>query len=507
MLLRTARAAPRLLRTAHRHKASSVAVAAVRQRDDKDRRAASSVAALQPRDDEAQKTIAKVVSRYARTQEQLVPWFLEQMPRSYFALVPESSQLAHLQAAAGLFDPARGFDVLDEVRAASLDDGTVTYLTSGNAPGTLARQVRTLAGQGELTGLKVFTSRDETLCLNVFNFDTAAPDSCFEAEEALAPHLEFARAKGGEGFWSEAAVREHADRCSAAYQLGTRPAHWARQRELFERVAGTESVAARVDASNGSAWLTVVAPNTLPASFLHKVLRLVAAHSLDVKLAQMDTVEDCLILRVLVTGSANWTDVAAVAERLKWLGETALVPLFAKGAPTARDATLLEVRYALETLAQRTLATSRDKVATVMRKHGDLADAAAKLLLKRPVGRGDGGDVTELLASVDAVTDESDKEVMAEVVRHATTCLQTNVGRADRQALALVLDPSTLADGAEPPARVVFVAGRRFDAFHVSMRPVARGGVRLVTPKTPEALAHAASRHYDECRDLAQAQQ
>ena len=91
-------------------------------------------------------------------------------------------------------------------------------------------------------------------------------------------------------------------------------------------------------------------------------------------------------------------------------------------------------------------------------------------------------------------------------MRHATTCLQTNVGRADRQALALVLDPSTLADGAEPPARVVFVAGRRFDAFHVSMRPVARGGVRLVTPKTPEALAHAA-RHYDECRDLAQAQQ
>ena len=306
MLLRTARAAPRLLRTAHRHKASSVA--ALHDDDDATTRA----------------TIAKVVSRYARTQEQLVPWFLEQMPRSYFALVPESSQLAHLQAAAGLFDPARGFDVLDEVRAASADDGTVTYLTSGNAPGTLARQVRTLAGQGELTGLKVFTSRDETLCLNVFHFDTAAPDSCFEAEDALTPHLEFARAKGGEGFWSEAAVRDFADKCSAAYQLGTRPAHWARQRELFERVAGSDSVAARVDASNGSAWLTVVAPNTLPASFLHKVLRLVAAHSLDVKLAQMDTVEDCLILRVLVTGSANWTDVAAVAERLKWLGETSL---------------------------------------------------------------------------------------------------------------------------------------------------------------------------------------
>ena len=105
MLLRTARAAPRLLRQAHRQKAPSVTALL---RNDKDRRAASSVAALDD-DDEAQKTIDKVVSRYARTQEQLVPWFLEQMPRSYFALVPESSQLAHLQAAAGLFDPARGF--------------------------------------------------------------------------------------------------------------------------------------------------------------------------------------------------------------------------------------------------------------------------------------------------------------------------------------------------------------------------------------------------------------
>ena len=101
-------------------------------------------------------------------------------------------------------------------------------------------------------------------------------------------------------------MRAHADKCSLDYQLGTRPAHWARQRELFERVAGSIPWRRASTRATASAWLTVVAPNTLPASFLHKVLRLVAAHSLDVKLAEMDTVEDCLILRVLVTGSANW---------------------------------------------------------------------------------------------------------------------------------------------------------------------------------------------------------
>lgn len=492
MLLRTIRAAPRLLRTAHRHKAS--AVAALHQRDD--------AATTRAHDDDAaaRATIAKVVSRYARTQEQLVPWFLAQMPRSYFALVPEASQHAHLQAAAGLFDPARGFDVLDEMRAASSDDGTVTYLTSGNAPGALAQQVRTLAGQGELTGLKVFTSRDETLCLNVFTFNTKPEPG--DAEDALRQHLAYAKAKGGAGFWSEVSVRAYAEKCSAAYILGTRPARWARQRSLFERVAGTESVKARVDAFNGSAWLTLAAPNTLPASFLHKVLRLVAAHSLDVKRAHMDTVDDCLILRVLLDGTPrDWEDVAQVAERLKWLGESSLKPLFAAGAPTARDVTRLEVRYALETLAHRTLggAFPRDRLASVVKRHGDLADSAAKLLL------GD-GDVQDLLASVEEIADGDEKAILAEVVRHAATCLQTNVGRADRQALALVLDPGTLSED-NIPARVVFVAGRRFDAFHVSMRPVARGGVRLVTPKTPEAFAHASTRHYDECRDLAQAQQ
>lgn len=500
MLLRTIRAAPRLLRTSHRHKAS--AVAALHHRGD-DAATHATIAKVHDDDDDAaaRATIAKVVSCYARTQEQLVPWFLAQMPRSYFTLVPEASQHAHLQAAAGLFDPARGFDVLDEVRAASSDDGTVTYLTSGNAPGALAQQVRTLAGQGELTGLKVFTSRDETLCLNVFTFNTKPEPG--DAEDALRQHLAYAKAKGGAGFWSEVFVRAYAEKCSAAYILGTRPARWARQRSLFERVAGTESVKARVDAFNGSAWLTLAAPNTLPASFLHKVLRLVAAHSLDVKRAHMDTVDDCLILRVLLDGTPrDWEDVAQVAERLKWLGESSLKPLFAAGAPTAQDATRLEVRYALETLAHRTLggAFPRDRIANVLKRHGDLADAAAKLLL------GD-GDVQDLLASVEAVADGDEKAILTEVVRHAATCLQTNVGRADRQALALVIDPNTLSDDHKAPARVVFVAGRRFDAFHVSMRPVARGGVRLVTPKTPEALAHASTRHYDECRDLAQAQQ
>ncbi|KAH8092387.1 glutamate/leucine/phenylalanine/valine dehydrogenase [Aureococcus anophagefferens] len=57
------------------------------------------------------------------------------------------------------------------------------------------------------------------------------------------------------------------------------------------------------------------------------------------------------------------------------------------------------------------------------------------------------------------------------------------------------------------PFGVIFVHGRRFDGFHVRFRPIARGGARLVTPRSAEAFAHESSRHYDECFNLAHAQQ
>ncbi len=59
----------------------------------------------------------------------------------------------------------------------------------------------------------------------------------------------------------------------------------------------------------------------------------------------------------------------------------------------------------------------------------------------------------------------------------------------------------------ELPYGVIFVHGRRFNGFHVRFRDIARGGLRLVTPHTPEQLALESARQYDECYGLAFAQQ
>jgi len=80
----------------------------------------------------------------------------------------------------------------------------------------------------------------------------------------------------------------------------------------------------------------------------------------------------------------------------------------------------------------------------------------------------------------------------------------------NRYALGLRLDPEVMEESEshrELPYGVIFVHGRRFNGFHVRFRDIARGGLRLVTPHTPEQLALESARQYDECYGLAFAQQ
>lgn len=81
----------------------------------------------------------------------------------------------------------------------------------------------------------------------------------------------------------------------------------------------------------------------------------------------------------------------------------------------------------------------------------------------------------------------------------------------NRYSLGLRLDPKIMAvegeEAKETPYGVIFAHGRRFDGYHVRFRDIARGGVRLVTPPSPEQFALESAHHYDEVYALGYAQQ
>lgn len=81
----------------------------------------------------------------------------------------------------------------------------------------------------------------------------------------------------------------------------------------------------------------------------------------------------------------------------------------------------------------------------------------------------------------------------------------------NRYALGLRLDPRIMSSEDEAPREtpygVIFVHGRRFDGYHTRFRDIARGGMRLVTPASPEQYALESAHQYEECYGLAFAQQ
>lgn len=109
------------------------------------------------------------------------------------------------------------------------------------------------------------------------------------------------------------------------------------------------------------------------------------------------------------------------------------------------------------------------------------------------------------------VEDTIAKELLLKMIDVVGHTLRTNVYLENRYGLGLRLDPKVMQNEKdsheEDPYGVIFCHGRRFNAFHVRFKDIARGGMRLVTPSSPEQFSLESARQYDECYSLAFAQQ
>ncbi len=119
------------------------------------------------------------------------------------------------------------------------------------------------------------------------------------------------------------------------------------------------------------------------------------------------------------------------------------------------------------------------------------------------------GDLISKISS--DVEDTVAKDLLLKMVDIVSHTLKTNIYLENRYALGLRLDPKVIhaneEDSGNLPYGIIFCHGRRFNAFHVRFKDVARGGMRLVTPPNQEAHALESARLYDECYGLAFAQQ
>lgn len=107
------------------------------------------------------------------------------------------------------------------------------------------------------------------------------------------------------------------------------------------------------------------------------------------------------------------------------------------------------------------------------------------------------------------VQDEIERTTLREAFNFLQNILKTNYFLVSKGALSFRVDPKVLnkAHYPETPYGIFYMFGRDFRAFQVRYRDIARGGVRVVMPRTSADYDNALAGLFDEVNGLASAQQ
>ena len=512
--------------------------------------------------------IYELCSQQTQTIEKVVPWFLSNMPQSYFRQVPESFRLDHIKAIAAVQDA--NMDMYLNLKSHTHDGREIlTFIRPGTKPGTLLSMVEELPphtyNRENLTRLHVFSALDDSLSLNMFVFGNKKPKVDGTPGSSLTPDyprgpsirdelLEYGK-KVQAGKVADIAshplfepkpLKEFLDRCGDNYlhAVSNFPERFFRQRLMFDRVSGTEGSDVHIESTHhieeeapGTYWIDVAVANSLPQTALENTLKLLYLHKFDVQRARLDVIPDdndsnVTMIRMLVTilpEALMTKDRAKIFElltqelkRSKWLDPTTMDLVFHKypGLGVQRG----EIITAMTSLMHPVLAKenalvySKGNILEMVTQHRyiDHASKIADLFLERfnptkPLSDVDMKTrIEELTRIIDSdVEDTIASGLLKKMMDIVTHTKKTNIYMENRFALSLRLDPKIMGEPVhgEMPYGIFFVHGRRFNGYHVRFRDISRGGMRLVTPATSEQYALESARQYDECYGLAFAQQ
>ena len=121
-------------------------------------------------DVDVERILEELTSRLGVAARQLVPWFLEQMPASYFEDIDATSRLEHMGAILAL----RAVGQEPRLRIRSADGRRITYVLPEDTPGALTALMRDFS-DGAIRAAKLHSARDKRLIIDTFDIGPSAP--------------------------------------------------------------------------------------------------------------------------------------------------------------------------------------------------------------------------------------------------------------------------------------------------------------------------------------------
>lgn len=475
--------------------------------------------------------IEKVTNSLRVTAEEIVPWFLEQMPLMYFQDTDEETQLAHLRAI--IAEKASGRPIELTLRT---DDGSEwTFMRPRDYPGVLAELMEELPWDQTLRAAKIHTAGDGNLVLDTFEFGEPVPFSDQHPQYEAKVEETIAYADEHLPEWTPEQISDYFASCSEDYALTITPLRMAKHWQLVQRLTGTDgtTVALERESDPTLSRIIVAVSNSTRRSMLQRLATRLSKSRINIHRAYLDSVDDgengwITLVGCVVQGpdggpidveSHLWKEVRADLLRLKWL-DPRTVKL---GYDVAElDLTSAEIVTAILDLIYQFLvkknpyAFNPTRLDALARDNIEITISIAELFRNRfnpdnPLS--DDAYAAQRDALLEIISNTVDLEdartMFVKMIDAVDAVRLTNLFIEDRYALAMRIDPSLLTtdERQEYPFGVFFIHGRDFNGFHIRFRDIARGGVRAIHPQGVEQYAREHERLYDEAYNLAFAQQ
>ncbi|MAB83902.1 MAG: hypothetical protein CMJ24_10790 [Phycisphaerae bacterium] len=476
--------------------------------------------------------IDQVTGSLRATTEDVVPWFIDQMPLMYFQDTNPEDQLVHLRAIIA----ARASGRPIELTLRSEDGSEWTSMRPLDYPGVLAELVSELPEDQPLRAAKIHTANDGSLVIDTFEFgETPAFDSQVASQqEQLNSTVEYAATHLPE--WDAEEVRDYFHRCSGDYVMTLTPLRMCSHWRLFQEVTGTDGTAVAIEKETADVNLSrivVAVSNASRRSMLERIARLLSRASINIHRAYLDTVDDgdngsiSILGFVVQTESGHaidpegelWQQVRRDLMRIKWVDASAID--LDRRHPEL-NLTCAELLIALGCLSHQVLvkqnpyAFTVDRIRRLVEANIEVAASITDLMKHRfdPADPMPDSDfwtaVRRLQRRIEDQIDLEDARTVLHCMLDAVTATyKTNLYLEDRYALSMRIDPQFMHNDQRPavPFGVFFVHGRGFNGFHVRFRDIARGGVRVVVTRGLAQFNTESERLYDEAYGLAFAQQ
>ena len=447
----------------------------------------------------SQEMQAKFSHNLQEAAEDVWDRFCRTMPKRYFHETDAETQLAHLHVLTAC--QASGVD--QDLVVRSHDGHTWTFLTGRSFPGQLGQMLDRLPENRSLSSARAYTASDGSFVLDIFELG--------EREQSAVAQAEFAQLQARLTLGMEASLREsmeaHLRGCSAEY-LRAVPARIARIHfELVSKVQETGEVQVQWENINEDLdTVRLIMEGPEAKVFFQRIARYLGAKGIDIERAYVTSfTRDDRAFRYLgftLKGvkqlPKQW--LSEELKRLYYLDRSAL-ELWAQTDDW--ELTHCEIADFLLSLAHSLLChkdpvrfTRPRLVQSALRNSIQLTRVITAFCSVRPAPT----DFT----SIDRDEDRHFFQACTRILEHLDC---HNIAQSARQATGARLRPELFANSqSEQPYAVFFARGRGFEGFHVRFQDVARGGMRLVCPRSLEAHSAESERLYDEAYSLARAQ-